>query len=142
MPEVVPYRVHTILTDNGIRFAEQPRNRNTIHSRPMRFELIREANGTEHGTEHRLTTPVNPWSTGRVERMNRTIKDASVTRLHCESHNRLRTHLADFLAACNFARGLKTPNGLTPCNHICKTWTSEPDRFVLDPIHQMPGLDR
>ena len=29
MLEAVPYRVHTILTDNGIQFAEQPRNRNT-----------------------------------------------------------------------------------------------------------------
>ena len=27
MLETVPYHVHTILTDNGIQFAEQPRNR-------------------------------------------------------------------------------------------------------------------
>lgn len=27
--KAVPYRIHTILTDNGIQFAEQPRNRNT-----------------------------------------------------------------------------------------------------------------
>lgn len=38
--EVVPYRIHTILTDNGIQFAEQPRNRNTIYARPMRFDMI------------------------------------------------------------------------------------------------------
>jgi len=29
MLQAVPYQVHTILTDNGIPFAEQPRNRNT-----------------------------------------------------------------------------------------------------------------
>ena len=34
--EAVPYKVHTILTDNGIQFFEQPRNRNTAYSRPMR----------------------------------------------------------------------------------------------------------
>ncbi len=34
--EAVPYQVHTILTDDGIQLAEQPRNRNTIYSRPMR----------------------------------------------------------------------------------------------------------
>lgn len=28
--EVVPYKIHTILTDNGIQFAEQPRNRNSV----------------------------------------------------------------------------------------------------------------
>ncbi len=58
MLEAVPYQVHTILTDNGIQFAEQPRNRNTIHSRPMRFDMICEANGIEH----RLTKPNHPWS--------------------------------------------------------------------------------
>ena len=29
MLEAVPYQVHTVLTDNGIQFAEQPRNRDT-----------------------------------------------------------------------------------------------------------------
>ena len=31
-------------------------------------------------------------------------------------------------------------NGLTPYEYICKVWTSEPDRIIVDPIHQMPGL--
>jgi hypothetical protein len=29
----------------------------------------------------------------------------------------------------------------SPCKHICKVWTSEPDRFIVDPIDQMPGLN-
>ena len=45
------------------------------------------------------------------------------------------------MAAYNFARRLKTLNGLTPYEYICKIWTSEPDRFILNPIHQMPGLN-
>src|SRR6056297_752431 len=32
MLEAVPYQVHTILTDNGIQFAEQPRKRNTAYT--------------------------------------------------------------------------------------------------------------
>ena len=46
-------------------------------------------------------------------------------------------------AAQNQASGgaLKTLNGLTPYEYICKIWTSEPDRFILNPIHQMPGLN-
>ncbi|MGA0542597.1 IS481 family transposase [Neotabrizicola sp. VNH66] len=131
--EAVPYQVHTVLTDNGIQFAEQPRNRNTIYSRPMRFDMICEANGIEH----RLTKPNHPWTNGQVERRNRTIKDATVKRFHYDSHNQLRSHLA----AYNFARRLKTLSGLTPYEYICKVWTSEPDRFILDPIHQMPGLN-
>ena len=74
--KAVPYRVHTILTDNpvlsevegGIQFAEQPRNRNTAWSRQMRFDMICEANDIEH----RLTKPNHPWTNGQVERMNRT----------------------------------------------------------------------
>ena len=137
MLEAVPYQVHTILTDNGIQFAEQPRNRNTIYSRPMRFDMICEANGIEH----RLTKPNHPWTNGQVERMNRTIKDATVKRFHYDSHDQLRAHLTDFMAAYNFARRLKTLSGLTPYEYICKIWTSEPDRFILNPVHQMPGLN-
>jgi hypothetical protein len=71
--------------------------------------------------------------------MNRTIKEATVKRFHYDSHDQLRTHLSDFLAAYNFARRLKTLGGLTPYEHICNIWTSEPDRFILNPINKMPG---
>lgn len=46
--------------------------------------------------------------------MHRTIKEATVKRFHCDSHKQLRTHLADFMAAYNFARPLKTLSSLTP----------------------------
>ena len=85
----------------------------------MRFDMICEANGIEH----RLTKPNHPWTNGQVERMNRTIKDATVKRYHYDSHDQLRTHLADFMAAYNFARRLKTLSGLTPYEYICKIWT-------------------
>lgn len=49
------------------------------------------------------------------------------------------THLADFVAAYNFARRLKTLKGLTPYEPICKTWTSQPERFNINPLQQMPG---
>jgi hypothetical protein len=46
--DVVPYRLHTILKDNGIQFSDQPRNRNTTSSRQMRFYIICAANEIEH----------------------------------------------------------------------------------------------
>ncbi|KTQ83945.1 transposase [Aureimonas ureilytica] len=135
--QAVPYRIHTILTDNGIQFAEQPRNRNTAWSRQMRFDMICESNGIEH----RLTKPNHPWTNGQVEWMNRTVKDATVKRFHYESHDQLRTHLVDFMAAYNFGRRLKTLGGLTPYEYIAEIWTSEPDRCIVNPIHQMQGLN-
>lgn len=78
MRKAALYRIHTILTDNGIPFAEQHRNRNTEYSRQMRSDMICEANWIEH----RLNKPNHPWTNGQVERMNRTIKEATVKRFH------------------------------------------------------------
>jgi transposase InsO family protein len=135
----VPYRLHTVLTDNAIQFADLPKNRDgwTARYRVHRFDQICRANGIEH----RMTKPHHPWTNGQVERMNRTLKEATVKRYHYETHDQLRRHLADFVSAYNFGRRLKTLRGLTPYEHICQTWTKQPDRFILDPIHQMPGLN-
>lgn len=40
--------------------------------------------------------------------MNRTIKEATVKRFYDTTHSELRSHLADFVTAYNFARRLKT----------------------------------
>jgi transposase InsO family protein len=102
----------------------------------MSLDIICEANGIKH----HFTKPNLPKTDGQVEGMNRTITEANVKRFYAESHDQLQVHLADFMAAYNFGRQLKTLSGLTPCEYITKIWTSEPDRFILDSIHQMPGL--
>ena len=40
---------------------------------------------------------------GQVERMNRTIKEATVKRYHYDTHRQLETHLTDFIGAYNYA---------------------------------------
>ena len=144
MLEAVPCQVHTILTDRaigtplvretmarGIQFAEQPRNRNTIYSRPMRFDMICEA----IGIEHRLTRPNHPWTNGQVERMNRKgqggnreafplrqPRPAASTSdgLHLASGPTVHWTVGLSLLTYNFARRLKTLSGLTPYEYICK----------------------
>lgn len=69
------------------------------------------------------------------------VRHHTIKRLHYDSHDPLPTHIADFMATYNFARRLKTLGGITPYEYICKIWPSEPDRFILNPIHQMPGLN-
>jgi transposase InsO family protein len=136
--KAVPYRIHTVLTDNGIQFADLPKNRRgpTARFRGHPFDRL----CLRHGIEHRLTKPNHPWTNGQVERMNRTIKEATVQRYHYDTHGQLQTHLNDFIAAYNFAKRLKTLHGLTVYEFICKSWQNEPHRFTLDPTHQMPGL--
>jgi len=132
-----PYQIHTILTDSGIQSAEQPCKRNTAWSRQICSDMVCDANGIEH----RLTKPNHLWTNGQVERMNRTIKKATAKRFHSESHDELRTPLAGFMAVHNFGRRLKTLSGLTPYEYIAKFWMAEPERFIVNPIHQMPGLN-
>jgi transposase InsO family protein len=146
--KAVPYKIHTVLTDNGTHFTEPGGNcwRPTeIKAMLQRGEIFRahsfELACAETDIDHRLTKPKHPWTNGQVERMNRTIKEATVKRFYYETHDQLRSHLTDFVSAYNFAKRLKTPNGLTPYEHICKAWTKEPKRFTLDPLHQMPGLN-
>ncbi len=143
----VPYRVHTVLTDNGTHFTEPTGDGWTpgeIKEMLANKQLFRahsfELACAQNDVEHRLTKPRHPWTNGQVERMNRTIKDATVKRFHYTTHDQLRTHLADFVAAYNFARRLKTLRGLTPYEAICRAWAEEPQRFTLNPLHQMPGL--
>ena len=67
--------------------------------------------------------------------------DGTVKRYHFDDHAQLRTPLGDFPATYNFGRRPKTLGGLTPYEYICKVRTSEPERLILNPIHQMPGLN-
>ena len=76
-----------------------------------------------------------------AERMNGTIKDVTVKRVHQETHDQLSSHLSDFIDAYNFSLRLKALKGLTSYEANCKTCTTEPQRFNLVPIHQMQGLN-
>ena len=89
--------------------------------------------------DHRLTKPKHPWTNGQVERMNRTIKDATVKRYFYETHDQLRTHLRDFVNAYNFARRLKTLKGLTPYEFVCKAWTSQSPAIQTQPAPANAG---
>ncbi|WP_081390799.1 IS481 family transposase [Xanthomonas campestris] len=137
--QAVPYTLHTVLTDNGIQFTNRSSDQ---YAFPHIFSRVCE----EHGIEHRLTKIKHPWTNGQVERMNRTIKQATVKqatvkRFHYDDHAQLQQHLTNFIDAYNYGRRLKALKGLTPYEFICKQWTSEPERFKVDPIHLMPGLN-
>jgi transposase InsO family protein len=146
--KAVPYKIHTVLTDNGIHFTD-PKGETWTPAEIRQMIACKElfrAHAFEYACaladiDHRLTKPKHPWTNGQVERMNRTIKDATVRRFHYDAHDQFSNHLADFVQAYNFAKRLKTLKGLTPYEFICKAWTNQPERFTLNPLHQMPGLN-
>src|SRR5918997_4243431 len=150
--EAVPYRIHTVLTDNGTQFTDtlpvddDPEAEAAIDAlwaargEPRLWRVHAFDHACErHGIEHRLTKPYHPWTNGRVERMSRTLKDATVKRYHYGSHDELRAHPRLFVDAYNYGRRLKTLRGLSPYEFICKTWTEQPARSRLDPSHLTPG---
>ncbi|MCJ2094482.1 IS481 family transposase [Methylobacterium sp. J-072] len=133
-----PYKIHTVLTDNGMAFADLPKNR-TGPSRQFLGPHIFDRVCIEHGIEHRLTKPYHPWTNGQAERMNRTIKDATVKVFHYEDLESLRAHVLAFVTAYNFAKHLKALRWKTPFQTICHAWTNDPDRFRINPHHLIPG---
>ena len=142
----VPYRIHTVLTDNGTHFTDPtgdgwtPEDIRAMRAAKVPFRCHSfETACADLDVEHRLTKPRHPWTKGQVERMNRTLKDATVRRSHYNSHDQLRAHLQLFVDADNSARRLKTLRGLTPYEFVCKTWTEQPHRFRVDPTHLTPG---
>ena len=132
--EVVPKELHTVLTDNGVGFT------NRRHDQLAGIHVFNRV-CDEQLIEHRLTKPNPPWTNGQVERMNRTLKDATVKRYHYKTHQQLKKHLHAFLMAYHFAKRLKTLKGLTPYEFICASWQREPHRFRLDPHHHSLGLN-
>jgi len=143
----VPYAIHTVLTDNGFQFTA-PRGSWTVGE--IRQMLASHQRFRAHAfdfacaqldIEHRLTKFNHPWTNGQVERMIRTLKEATVRRFYYESHQSLREHLATFLDAYNFAKRLKSLLGLTPFERVCQLWTEQPEKFRLNPIHHMAGLN-
>ena len=135
--EAFPYKIHTVLTDNGTAFADLPKNRSgpTAMWRGHPFD---RACG-ELAIEHRLTKPYHPWTNGQAERMNRTIKDATLKAFHYDSLESLKAHVLAFVTAYNFAKHLKALRWRTPYQAICNAWTNDPSIFKLNPRHLMAG---
>ena len=134
--EAIPYKIDVVLTDNGI---QSPICRRTAKVQRQCYAATVRSRlpAAWHRASADQPTTLDQWSS---REMNRTLKEATVQRYHYESHDQLRRHLADFLAAYNFAKRLKTLAGLTPHEYVCKIWTENPKRFKIDRTHLTWGL--
>ena len=103
--EAFPYQIHIVLTDNGMAFADLPKNRDLSGTRllgPHIFDRV----CIDSGIEHRLTKLYLRWTNGQAERMNRTIKDATVKVFHYDNLESLKAHVLAYVTAYNFAKHL------------------------------------
>ncbi len=135
-----PYAIHTVLTDNGMAFADLPKNLGRHREIVAMFGgHIFDRICKEHGIEHRLTKPYHPWTNGQAERMNRTIKDAASKAFHYPGIKALRARVLAIVSAYNFAKHLKALRWRTPFQTICEAWQSDPSAFKINPHHLIPG---
>jgi transposase-like protein len=135
---VFPYKIHKVLTDNGMAFADLPKYR-TGPTRTFLGPHIFDRVCAAHGVEHRLTKPYHPWTNGQAERMNRTVKDATVKAFHYPDRDSLKHHVIAFISAYNFAKHLKALKWQTPFQSICAAWKHDPSSFKINPHHLIPG---
>ncbi len=126
-----------MLTDNGAQFVDgtptHPETEAAIEAyratrdEPRLYLVHAFAHACEQpGIEHRRTKPRHPWTNGRVERMNRTIKAAAVRRCHYGGHDDLRRHLQLLVDADNFGRRLTTLRASQPMSSSAGPGQSSP----------------
>ena len=108
-------KAQTVLTDRGIQFTTPGAGGSAILLFKAAIAAVERfrAHAFEHACaladiDHRTTKIKLPCTNGQVERMNRTIKDATVNRFHNDDHDQQRSHLANFISTYNFGRWLKT----------------------------------
>ena len=94
----------------------------------------------QNDIDHRLTKPKPPWTNGQVERMNRTIKDATVKRDFYETHDQLRAHLQNFVAPI-ISREDSRPSRPHSVRVRLQSLDLRAAKIKLNPLQQMPGLN-
>lgn len=95
-----PFYISHILTDNGAEFTDRFTNRKNKASGNHEFDMA----CIEGHIDHRLTAPATPKTNGMVERVNGTIKDATIKVLTYKDETELKADLDKFLVYYNLNR--------------------------------------
>lgn len=126
-----PFRLHTILTDNGREFTLSGfKNRygtkvTTTHS----FEGLCQS----LGIEQRTTKPYTPKTNGLVERMNGLTKENTTKRHRYETTDQMMRDLAEWLIRYNFFRPHGRLGRKTPYEATVEWYGKRPDLFNQEP---------
>lgn len=136
--KLCPYKIHTILTDNGAQFTYNLLDKNyRPKGKSHSFDIICKKNFIRHKT----TQFRHPWTNGQVERFNGSLKEATTKKYHYDGFEHLEKHLQEFLLAYNFAKKLKSINYKTPMEFLSEKYKEIPKVFNVKPCHYAGGFD-
>jgi transposase-like protein len=133
-----PFKIHTILTDNGAQFTYALL---ATHLKPKTKIHLFDAACERHGIRHKLTKFKHPWTNGQVEAMNKTIKAHTTKTYHYDTAESLKKHLMAFVMLHNFQKKLKALNFKSPYDTIIEIWKIKPELFRTNPHQKILGLN-
>lgn len=125
-----PFRIETILTDNGREFTlEGFRNRYGPTKKAHPFDELCQ----KEGIEHRRTKPYTPKTNGMVERMNGLTKENTVKKQTYATPQAMIQDLHAWRVRDDFYRKHRQLGRMTPYEAVCDWYEKEPQRFIREP---------
>lgn len=124
-----------VLTDNGLEFTNRFIKSKTggLCQKPSKLDLV----CSENKIEHRHTAPFTPKTNGMVERVNGTIKKATILKEDYTSLKQMNTALMAFVVQYNIYRrhgGVRRELKVkTPFNAMEKWFELDPEIFKEEP---------
>jgi transposase-like protein len=131
--EYFPFYLTHILTDNGLEFTDKWAKGKGKASGNHKFDIECK----ENNIEHRLTAPYTPQTNGMVERINGTIKNATIKAEDYDNINDVKKDLSKFLIFYNFNRRhgslRKELKVRTPFDAVQSWFKTKPEIFKISP---------
>jgi len=135
--EAAPFRIETVLSDNGSEFSDRfCRGRERTPTGRHAFDQECEA----QGIEHRLIPPWHPQTNGMVERFNGRVTD-ELARTRFGSATELENAMYAYRAVYNNHIPQRALGHRTPRQALLDWFAKHPERFRFDPAN-LPGPDR
>lgn len=127
-----PFKIQKVLTDNGTEFNFNGWKRHK--TKPKKQHLFVQA-VEQSGAEYRHTKFYSPWTNGLVERMNQTIKKATIRQYRYEGHEDMSKAILNFVMMYNLYRKHNMLNRKTPYQVMCEWYLKKPKIFKKKPSH-------
>jgi len=133
-----PYKIHRILTDNGLQF-----NYNSLpkSKQPKRKRHAFIQKCLDNGIKYKHTKFYSPQTNGQVERMNGIIKEATLNYFKYETIEQFKNHLNHFLNYYNLKKKQKAIGRLSPYDFTLQKYKTNPGLFYKNLEHYCLGLD-